>query len=696
MRKNDTLSPTAAPRRRSGHGDRRTSNFFFAGITPAAAQGFRIGAGKWNGALEGLVDFASVETTSGSGARTTNENLRTEQRLTLRNPRVYLFHPEVVSLSLGGTFGLFQEDPKFSQNGSSFDNSSDGTLWSYDVLANVLPGKRYSLDLFANRSQFSQTRELAGNTDVDLENYGVALHAKYLYIPSILRFRQESIEEESRTADIFTLRDENRNILSYEGRRGWLNKELILDYEFLDKNDEVTPELSYESHEVNVYTSVEFGPELNRRWDSRLRFSTRSDFSPEDRIDVEQPFNVDHSEQLSSLSRYQLIHTSRPAGDTTSQTGSASLVHQLYSNLRTELRLATQLESAPDRKRDSYEGNLDLDYTKRLPGNGRLNVGLGGSLRYDDDEFPSFQTSVFQEPHTFGHPALAEPLDNPFVITSSIVVTKVANGPGVPPFGCPDPPLAVPRTLAEGVDYDLLTTGDITEIVPISCAIAASGVGINPGDTIEVDYRFAVPGDLAFTTGTWRVDASLDYNWIRPFFRHEGQNQDLSSGEEQAAAFLNDRRRSTVGVELRYDRARLTANVVGQAEYFRDRNQSYETLRANGFAEYDIARGLSFRLRGEIFRRDFSDPEDRVTESLSARASLTYTARANLFSEAFASYRDLEDTLVQDEETTELGMKARWRLGKLTVAPSLRYIERLRGDTDSDDIRATLRVNRGF
>ena len=55
MRKNDTLSPTAAPRRRSGHGDRRTSNFFFAGITPAAAQSFRIGAGKWGGALEGLV-----------------------------------------------------------------------------------------------------------------------------------------------------------------------------------------------------------------------------------------------------------------------------------------------------------------------------------------------------------------------------------------------------------------------------------------------------------------------------------------------------------------------------------------------------------------------------------------------------------------------------------------------------------------
>jgi hypothetical protein len=41
-------------------------------------------------------------------------------------------------------------------------------------------------------------------------------------------------------------------------------------------------------------------------------------------------------------------------------------------------------------------------------------------------------------------------------------------------------------------------------------------------------------------------------------------------------------------------------------------------------------------------------------------------------------------------------MKARWRLGKLTVTPTLRYIERLRGDTDSDDIRASLRVNRGF
>ncbi len=657
--------------------------------TPAAGQGLRLG--KWDGSVELLADFSDVEVDTAGPPRTSSEteNKRTEERITLRNTGAYVLDPRFITLSLGVTWGRSQEDTESQSNGTSFEDDRDADLSGFDLFAGFLPGNdTFAANVFANRNKFIQTRELAGSTDVDVENRGVTFFAKRLPLPSTLTIRQELDDEEARTGPIVTATDERRDIVTYEGRRGWENKQMVLRYESIDKSDEVRPELDFESEEANVFTSVDFGPELNRRWDSRIRLFSREDFSEEDRLDVDQFVQIEHSERLRTHYRYFLLDTDRPGGETTTQTASFTLNHQLYESLTTEVRIDVRDESFDDGERDLYNARVNLGYSKRLPREGRLFADLLVSTGEEEDDFD--EAFVAQEQHTFATPfALPEALDNPNVIASSVDVTKIVNGPPVP--GCGVFPVPIP--LVEGVDYTLQTVGSTTEIAPLPCSLTTPG--INPGDTIAVDYRFTRGGaPVTFTTDNLRAGVSVDYGWIRPFFSYERRDQDLVSGSDDS--FLTDEDSDTIGVELRYARARLRARFLFEREDFESDDQAFEIVRADQFLRYSFKPGLWLTVNGRQSFKDFSFPVDRETDVKTVRATLTYARNTNLYVDVFAGVEDFEDTLVPDERTAELGVQARWRYGKLEVNPSLKVIDVERGDTDSRETRAFVRVIRRF
>ncbi len=78
------------------------------------------------------------------------------------------------------------------------------------------------------------------------------------------------------------------------------------------------------------------------------------------------------------------------------------------------------------------------------------------------------------------------------------------------------------------------------------------------------------------------------------------------------------------------------------------------------------------------------------------RAELTYSRSGNFFGSLFARKQDLEDTRVLDQRTAELGIRARWQLGKLNVDGTISVLDVRRGMSDSRDYRMMLNVRRRF
>ncbi|MFQ5666213.1 MAG: hypothetical protein ACE5I7_07245 [Candidatus Binatia bacterium] len=650
--------------------------------SPSPGQLFRLG--QWDGSLESVFDFSRQDITTRGFPRTRFENMRTDERLTVRNVGAYLYDPRLLSLSVGGTFGLSQRRFR-AEDGSE---SPNGSLSGYDAVATFLSGQPFSLNLFANRVQ-SFPPVLGGQSEVVTENRGVTLFAQRLYIPSTLTLRQERAEQQSSTGDIVARQASERRRLTYEGRRGWTDSEMDVRYEFIDDTDKQFPTASFRSHEGNLNYSLDFGSELNWHWDSRLRYFDRTGTADVTVSIVDELLRIEHTERLRTNYRYAFTRTTTPGGTNTSHTGEAALRHQLYRSLRTNLGLYGNIETLPGGQQDTFRTRLDFTYTKRLAGKGRLNAGLGGGFEYEDDRFKTTETFVPQETHIAATPfALPLTLDNAFVITSSVVATKLAVGPL--PAGCVAP--AGPSTpLVLGRDYTLRATGNLTEILPVPCTGAAPG--INPGDTVAVDYRFTVPTSLTFTTAALRANISLDYGWVRPYFVHEQTEQSMVAGRD--GRFLDDERSDTGGVEFRYEGDRLRASVLGEARRFVSDRIVFDSLRAVQLASISIFPGLTLSLSADQTRVHFKDPTRR-SQTFTGRAALSYTHARVLSADASGGVRLLQDTVFPTERTGDAALRVRWRFRNLEVGPTLEFFDRQRGRTNIREFRTLLHVIRRF
>jgi hypothetical protein len=118
-------------------------------------------------------------------------------------------------------------------------------------------------------------------------------------------------------------------------------------------------------------------------------------------------------------------------------------------------------------------------------------------------------------------------------------------------------------------------------------------------------------------------------------------------------------------------------------------------VRSNQFLGWTILPELRLTVDGDQAFFNFSKP-DRETQTFVAGATLSYLPDINLFADIFVNARFLQDTLSPKERTIETGLRLRWNFRKVEIVPSLQFFDRRRGDTDTKDFRATLRVIRRF
>src|SRR5262249_1908617 len=157
-------------------------------------------------------------------------------------------------------------------------------------------------------------------------------------------------------------------------------------------------------------------------------------------------------------------------------------------------------------------------------------------------------------------------------------------------------------------------------------------VGINAGDTIAVDYRFAVSPDLSFVTLGWRADVDVDYGWIRAYAAYDSSDQQKGSGF--AGPFLDDQKIALVGAGLRDDGERLTASALGEARRYDSTHLAYDTLRFSQSVSLGLLdRDLILSLLADQTLDEYRS-QDRTSRRLTGRVTLTYLLGSDLQVEA--------------------------------------------------------------
>lgn len=688
-----------------------------AGAVPAIgwpALSWEVGRGQWSGGLELSFDQSSQSSQSASGGGSSSSSQRSRETLRVAHHGFYLVDPRLVKAGLGLHLNLNQA----RSSGSGASTGSAGTVIGYDFNSTILGEKPYNAMLYANRSQRRSSQSFGGRVEGIYENRGISLRLEensvlkdwgVPWFSAELRARQEHGQDTTTFFDRIARRDETRRIVDLTARKGFATADLGFRYQVSDQSNALLAQASNRSQNADLNYSVDFGPGLNRHFDSSLSYATRSGLAPTTTLAADQHLRIDHYRNLSTEYGYGFNRQETEGLSAVRQNGRFSLTHELYQNLTTTASVSGNRYKVPAGLLTSYGGQLNQNYRHSLPGSGRLNVNWYGGYKLDTSKLSIGNIRVNRESHTaptaFG-PGIGFFLDNAFAIASSISVVNLRTLETIPKD-----------------DYDIVVEGRRIRIEP-----KFGSVVIAPDDLLEVSYVYQIDPSLQYETRTSGFGAGVDYRWIAASFQHRQSAQNPLSGE---ARFLTSTRNDRVRLDLRgswrdlqteasasHSRSTLTEllDQVRENKTQFDLRGAWREFDAQGSVIFDQYRAnllaydrralmstLIWRARyglNLVFNAKANDVHylmpERRDATRSARGSLNWNASGGWTHTAFAEVRTHNDGLAATETVTQLGARTRLQVGKLSLSSGLSFDRWARGRAYSDSQRFDISMVRTF
>ncbi len=634
-------------------------------LSTAAFAQRRVGFERWKASLEFGIKW-NHQTTSNPPLEEADLRRRLlEESLKLGN-YLYVIDPRFLSLGTDLDFRFFQDRLDIEGQG----NPSDGKLVGHDVEASFFPSKPLSFVLFTNRSDTTISREFAGSSSVLSANRGATLHFRRFFLPSQVDYRQERLREESRFGGSVGRREEFRNLFTYDGSATSERNNVDLRYQYSDVEDLANPDFSFKTGYSTLFHRFIFGKAESKSLTTSVRQFTRTGRFDLTSLTADEILRLDHSERFATSYQYTFSNFATDSGTTSLNSGLVWLRHQLYESLTTQFSLRGSSATLPTGRQSGYLGRLDLQYTKKLPGDGRLMARISQSREIKDDRTEDRQVGVLAERQVvrLGLPFL---LNQPRVVPGTIVVANEART----------------AIFTEGLDYVVRTIGDRTEIDLL-------GTGrIADGDGLLIDYEAIVSPSIKFSAHTAHFDLAADYGWIHPYYSLDRVSQDLVSGND--GTFLDEQRIQTAGVRFRLEKPRFNVSFLNELRRHEAPTLAFEALQFSQNCSFAIGRDFSVTAGlSEVFT-DFDKPERSTTSGL-GRVMASWRASLGLRFDATLSARLWKDTIATDEDFRSAGLGTRWAVGQIEVVSSFTWTQRDREGALLSESRLDAKLIRRF
>lgn len=628
--------------------------------------------GTWGGSLDASIDRSRQDSRAPDGSVFSASSRLSTYGVTVRNNGFSLIDPRLLIGNASLRFALQQS----TQSAGGSESGQEGKLTGYNVDTTLLGEMPYVTTLFANRSQNLTTQISGGNTRAENENRGVVfrwrensfLRDRELlpYFSATVQARQEHYQEVTTLADRSFSRNERRSIFGIDGHNGAETSDLDFHYEENTLDNLQFPAGSYESRTANIGYSRDFGPGLNRRWDSRLVSGSRSGASRMSNIDLTQRLTIDHYQNLSTSYNYGFAQVVTDFGTTTAQTGGMQLNHRLYDNLSSSFGVNATRQVLPFGRIDAKAAQAAFNYTHAIPQNGQFFASLAGSEQITDSRLQSSLVPVLNSPYTAPSALGAGAsflLNDSFILPESIVVVDIRGGARL--------------ATMPGVDYTILVEGSRTRIVPQPTSLV-----ILPGDPLEVSYLFNLDPSLKFQTSSRSVSVGADWRWVALSVSHDESLQHRLSGSE--SAFLTNRRVDTARMELRGGRDDLRARADAVASHHDYTNLIYNEVRLGQHLSYSARDNLVLALSADQTQTDYELTQRRSQTRL-LRFDVDW-ASEGWFTNAYVSRRSLHDTQMPTDLVTEAVARLQRRWLKLSLAGTIGVVERRRGGVQTNSV----------
>lgn len=638
--------------------------------------------GTWSGSLETSYDQQSQTIRAPDSAELQYKSRLMIESLSIKNEGFSLIDPRLLTGNLGMRFFLQQS----RQTAGDELTAQRGLLTDYSFDATVLPEKPYNATFVANRAQSLNTQPSGGSSQVASEHRSVTLRLRedsllrdkeiLPYFSGKMRVEQQSLQQVTRTLDQSFRLDDRRKLFDMECHNGFETADLDFHYEHSDYVNLTYSSGDYRSNSASLGYSLDFGPTLNRRWDSRVSYGSRDGSTKISNFSVDEALSIEHYPHLSSAYNYQFTRQTTPDGSVTAHNGGMNLQHQLYANLTTSLGLTASQQVLPNGRRGSEGASLNFSYKHWLPWSGQFTTSLGANAQVSNNQmvssFMPVYFALYQAPLQLGAGA-GFVLTDRFIVAESVSVLDIKGSARIP-------------TMA-GVDYLLVIEGDQMRILP-----QPTSAIIQPGDQLEVSYIYLVDPSVKYRSISRSASLGVDWSWIGVSLSRDASAQKPLSGGD--STYLTSSTRDTARLNLQADWEELQALGDATLTRYNDVLLAYDERRFNAHFNYRPIESLMLSLSANQYRIDYLSPQ-RQSLGRSINLSADWAA-AGWLTTVNVSRRQLIDTQVPSETFREASLKLHRKWSKLDVAVMFGLAERLRGGSQSTNAMARIAVVRQF
>lgn len=656
--------------------------------TKGAAQSWEdFHLGSWEGSLELGINYDSEKLRSSEPGQNTNFSRRGNlERLTLGNQNFNFVDPQLLTGSLSVTL----EQVHFRETTNDTEDSRHARFVGYAFDTTLFGGLPYYGRIYANRNEVFLNQPF-GHTDLTFSNAGVNLQLRedsplrdlgFPYFSAGLRAEEQQINETT-TSVLGQTSQQNQRLgtVGVDAHKGYETADLEFHYLFNDLTDSTYPALNFQSQTGTLNYSVDFGPTLNNRSDSRLFFYQRTGASPIRLLNADESLRLDHQENLSTTYRYLFTRSETPTGTTTTQVGTFDVHYEPFKNLTGDVLLSALGQNLPSGSSDVDTARLALQYQHGLPGNGTLTARAGGVYQVNDNRLIATQINVTDESQAAPSPLGAGAgftLAQPFAVASSIVVVDTRGGARLP--------------TAAGVDYEIVTEGNLTRIVPIPTSAV-----IQPGDPLAVSYVYQVNPSIKYHTTTQAYSLGISFPWLTASLEHDQTNQTPISGFD--TRFLQDTRKDVAQLTLQGTWGALSAQAGGNYTRYDATFLAYTQEQYLVLASYRPTPAFTASFTAGQTATDFSLPTHRTSQSAAALTLDWYGPGggwSNWWTTAVVGRRVYKDSLQPTETINEANLTARLTYGLLDLSAVLLASERSYGAQKTNNWSILLTAIRRF
>jgi hypothetical protein len=613
---------------------------------------------------------------AGTG-RTYSKETIFEERVGLETDG-YVYHPNLLEFTLGGVFGLIQEEFVDTYGGDLQSSRDSGKLVEFNLDAQILQKKKYPASVFTHRRRSLTPRAFMPSLETTTTDYGFTWRYVSQKVPTRLQFNHS----ESRMSPLFLAggveRDGRRDNTLWRFETGYVFNEdskLTLLYE-RESVEEEPYELNYDSDEVTLSHRLAFGKENRHTLDSDLNYLDREGTSNLERFRWREILHMRHTEKLQSSCRleawdqtYGTRSAEFPAIEERRYLFAASLRHQLYDSLTSNFSGFLQNQKfEPGLEIDGFGAEATFTYHKKNRW-GALTGSYGASIRQDDHSGDVQQVEILEELHVFSDP---EPitLSNSNVRTSSIVIRA-------------DDRVTFYRV---GQDYTVHQIGDQTEIRRMPTG------RIDNGQTVVIDYVYSFGGTFKLDTvgQTFRIRQDFDFG-LAPYYRLNWQDQTISP-RGATGTVEDDITAHIFGVEFRKASLRLSAE-------YEDRDSTidpFEAIRLDASYTHRFKIGATASVGASWSDVNHLAPNERQVRLFTLDSRCRWQVTPTMAVEGTALYRLGEDTATTDDEGLDLFFSLEWAVRQTEVRLTYEYTQFEDDYTDGDSSAFYVRVKRSF